>query len=96
MWESDPELNEVFLKEERSRDKDHSLKISSLMPFPLSIPTPDGTILNLEGEDSFFNWVWPSWIEICLIANDLKVRRLPISESSSRGNICKSEEPLFI
>ena len=48
VWESDPELNEEFLKEERSRDKDHSLKISSLMPFPLSIPTPDGTILNLE------------------------------------------------
>ncbi len=48
VWESDPELDEEFLKEERSRDKDHSLKISSLMPFPLSIPTPDGTILNLE------------------------------------------------
>ena len=48
VWESDPELNEEFLKEERARDKDHSLKISSLMPFPLSIPTPDGTILNLE------------------------------------------------
>ncbi|MGA0360952.1 MAG: hypothetical protein ACO3P7_04900 [bacterium] len=48
VWESDPELDEEFLKEERSRDKDHSLKISSLMPFPLNIPTPDGTILNLE------------------------------------------------
>ncbi len=48
VWESDPELDEEFLKEECSRDKDHSLKISSLMPFPLNIPTPDGTILNLE------------------------------------------------
>ena len=48
VWESDPELDEEFLKEERSRDKDHSLKISSLMPFPLNIPTPDGIILNLE------------------------------------------------
>ena len=48
VWESDPELDEEFLKEEHSRDKDHSLKISSLMPFPLNIPTPDGTILNLE------------------------------------------------
>ena len=48
VWESDPELDEEFLKEEWSRDKDHSLKISSLMPFPLNIPTPDGTILNLE------------------------------------------------
>ncbi len=48
VWESDPELDEEFLKEERSRNKDHSLKISSLMPFPLNIPTPDGTILNLE------------------------------------------------
>ena len=48
VWESDPELDEELLKEERSRDKDHSLKISSVMPFPLKIPTPDGTILNLE------------------------------------------------
>ena len=48
VWESDPELDEEILKEERSRDKDHSLKISSLMPFPLKIPTPDGTILGLE------------------------------------------------
>ena len=48
VWESDPELDEEVLKEERSRDKDHSLKISSLMPFPLKIPTPDGTILGLE------------------------------------------------
>ena len=48
VWESVPELDEEFLKEERSRDKDHSLKISSLMPFPLNIPSPDGTILNLE------------------------------------------------
>ena len=48
VWESDPELDEEFLKEERSRDKDHSLKISSLIPFPLNIPTPDGIILNLE------------------------------------------------
>ena len=48
VWESDPELDEEILKEERSRDKDHSLKISSLMPFPLKIPTPDGTILVLE------------------------------------------------
>ena len=48
VWESDPELDEEVLKEERSRDKDHSLKISSLMPFPLKIPTPDGTILSLE------------------------------------------------
>ena len=48
VWGNDPELDEEFLKEERSRDKDYSLKISSLMPFPLNIPTPDGTILNLE------------------------------------------------
>ena len=48
VWGNDPELAEEFLKEERSRDKDYSLKISSLMPFPLNIPTPDGTILNLE------------------------------------------------
>ncbi len=48
VWESDPDLDEEVLKEERSRDKDHSLKISSLMPFPLKIPTPDGTILGLE------------------------------------------------
>ena len=48
VWESDPELDEEVLKEERSRDKDHSLKISSLMPFHLKIPTPDGTILGLE------------------------------------------------
>lgn len=48
VWESDSERDVEFLKEERSRDKDHSLKISSLMPFPLNIPIPDGTILNLE------------------------------------------------
>lgn len=53
VWESDPELDEEVLKEERSRDKDHSVKISSLMPFPLKIPTPDGTTLNLEKSRRF-------------------------------------------
>jgi hypothetical protein len=48
VWENDPELNEEFLKKERQRHKDHSLKISSLLPFPLNLPTPEGTILSLE------------------------------------------------
>ena len=48
IWESDPDLDEEFLAEVRQRNKDHSLTLSSLLPFPLTLPTPEGPPLALE------------------------------------------------